>query len=73
MSNQDYDETLITQEEKKSSWSIFLIIIKIILSLSIWVNIIWLILLTKKDQNSDMLIPILGMTISYILYFIFEI
>ena len=73
MSNQDSDETLITQEEKKSSWSIFLIIIKIILSLSIWANIIWLILLTKKDQNSDMLIPILGMTISYILYFIFEI
>ena len=73
MSNQDSDETLITQEEKKSSWSIFLIIIKIILSLSIWANIIWLILLTKKDKNSDMLIPILGMTISYILYFIFEI
>jgi hypothetical protein len=34
---------------------------------------IWLILLTKKDQNSDLLTPILGMTISYILYFIFEI
>ena len=67
-------KTLKKQEEKNSCWSCYcFIIIKCVLSLSIWANMIWLILLTKKDKNSDMLIPILGMTISYILYFIFEI
>ena len=67
-------ETLKKQKEKNSCRSrCCLIIIKYFLSLSIWGNMIWLILLTKKDKNSDMLIPILGMTISYILYFIFEI
>ena len=66
-------KTLKKQEEENSCWSCCFFIIKCLLSLSIWGNMIWLILLTKKDQNSDMLIPILGMTISYILYFIFEI
>ena len=61
------------QEEKNSGWSYFFIIIKCLLSLSVLGNMIWLILLTKNDKNSDLLIPILGMTISYILYFIFEI
>ena len=61
------------QEEKNSGWSYFFIIIKCLLSLSVLGNMIWLILLTKSDKNSDLLIPILGMTISYILYFIFEI
>ena len=67
-------KTLKKQEEKNSCWSrCCFIIIKCFLSLSIWGNMIWLILLTKNDKNSDLLIPILGMTISYILYFIFEI
>ena len=61
------------QEEKNSGWSYFFIIIKCLLSLSVLGNMIWLILLAKNDKNSDLLIPILGMTISYILYFIFEI
>jgi hypothetical protein len=45
---------------------------KCILTLSIWGNMIWLIFISIEDKNSDMIIPILVMIISYILYVIFE-
>ena len=66
------NQILSKQEEKGSSCSYFYIFIKCILSLFIWVIFIVFILL-NEDKNSDLLIPILGMILSYILYFIFEI
>jgi hypothetical protein len=67
------NKTLTQQEEKNSCWSCIFIIIKCLLFLSIWGNITWLIILIKYYKNSDPLIPILCIIISYVLYFIFEI
>jgi hypothetical protein len=67
------NKTLIKKEEKNSYWSCIFIIIKFFLFLSIWGNIAWLIILIKYYKNSDPLIPILCIIISYVLYFIFEI
>jgi hypothetical protein len=67
------NKTLTQQEEKNSCWSCIFIIIKCLLFLSIWGNITWLIILIKYYKNSDPLIPILCIIISYALYFIFEI
>ena len=73
MDNQNFDKTLIKQEEKNSCWNYIFIIIKCLLTLSIWGNMTWLIIITKEDKNTDPLIPILDMIFSYVLYFIFEI
>ena len=72
MINQNSDVALTKQEEKKSCWSFIYTIMKWILTLSIWLNMIWLIFILIEDKNSDMIIPIFVMTISYILYIIFE-
>ena len=72
MINQNFDEALTKQKEKKSGWSCIYTIMKWILTLSIWGNMVWLIIITNKDKNTDLLIPFLLMTISYILYVIFE-
>jgi len=73
MNSQDSVEPLIKQEEENSCWRCFFIFIKCLLTSSIWGLMIWLIIIKKEDKNTDPLIPILGMIISYVLYFIFEI
>ena len=65
------NQKLSEQEEKSSKCCSTYFIMKCILSLSVWGNFIYI--LYYKDKNSDLLIPILGMILLYILYFIFEI